>query len=65
MFKVDLLLKGVSAIKRWSAEVGHLESEDVIISADVDEVLITWLIIDKPKAKSQSNTLTPNPKKSN
>ena len=32
---------GVSAIKRWSAEVGHLKSEDVIISADVDEVLIS------------------------
>ena len=41
MFKVDLLLKGVSAIKRWSSEVGHLEPDDVIISADVDEVLIS------------------------
>ena len=41
MFKFNLLLKGVSAIKRWSAEAGHLEPDDVIISADVDEVLIS------------------------
>ena len=40
-FKDDLVLKGVSAIKRWSSEVGHLEPDDVIISADVDEVLIS------------------------
>ena len=29
----------MSAIKSWSAEAGHLEPDDVIISADVDEVL--------------------------
>ena len=36
------ILPGVSAIKRWSAKAGHLEPDDVIISADVDEVLISW-----------------------
>ena len=30
---------GVSAIKRWSHTSGHLEDDDIVISADVDEVL--------------------------
>ena len=40
-FNNSLILLGVSAIKRWSAEAGHLKPDDVIISADVDEVLIS------------------------
>ena len=36
---------GVSAIKRWSAESGHLEPDDVMISADVDEVLTSHNLI--------------------
>ena len=30
---------GVSAIRRWSQATGHLGDSDLVISADVDEVL--------------------------
>ena len=34
-----LCVVGVSAIKSWSLTSGHLEDDDLLISADVDEVL--------------------------